>query len=111
MGKTSPTVWLLEGLVMYLTDVETRRMMRCIGRLSAPGSVVFHDAISQSNLTSGIVVAGARFVGGSDDYAGMWSAEAGFRQGKVRSIDSVWVDRRSRSLYVDERPWMEATEE
>lgn len=109
--NAQPTVWLLEGLVMYLTETETRRMMRCIGRLSAPGSVVFHDAISLSQLSSGISVAGARFVGGSDDYAGMWNAEAGFQNAKVRSIDSIWVDRRNRKLCVDERPSMEATPE
>jgi methyltransferase (TIGR00027 family) len=107
--KTVPTVWLLEGLVMYLTDAETKRAMRCIGRLSAKNSVVFHDAITRSYVSSGVVVGGARFVGGSDDYAGMWAREAGFGNTYVRKMDSMWVDRRHRMLKFDNRPWAEAT--
>merc|ERR1712070_437427 len=79
-----PTVWLLEGLIMYLTDAEARRVMKCIGRLSAKNSVVFHDAISGTHVSTGIVVGGAPFRGGSDDYAGMWAREAGFRRSFVR---------------------------
>lgn len=109
--KSVPTVWLLEGLIMYLTDAETRRVMRCIGRLSPRNSVVFHDAISHSNVSSGIVVGGAPFVGGSDDYARMWSGEAGFHKTSVRLIDSIWVDRQNRRLVFDQRPSAEATEE
>jgi len=104
-----PTVWLLEGLVMYLTEAETSRVMKCIGRLSAKDSVVFHDACSRTQTASGIVVGGARFVGGSDDYAGMWSQEGGFSNTFVRRFDSIWVDRRQRALTFDNRPWAEAT--
>lgn len=104
-----PTVWLLEGLIMYLTDVEARRVMRCIGRLSTKSSAVFHDAITHTHVSSGIVVGGAPFVGGSDDYAGMWAQEAGFHKTSVRSIDRFWVDRRNRRLVVDDSPSAEAT--
>ena len=45
---TQPTVWLLEGLVMYLTIRDTAELMGEIGRLSAKGSVVFHDACSDA---------------------------------------------------------------
>lgn len=107
--RSVPTVWLLEGLLMYLTDAETRRVMRCIGRLSAKNSVVFHDAITQSQVASGIEVAGAKFVGGSDDYGSMWGYEAGFWRTYVRNFDSIWVDRRQRSLWMDNRSWAEAT--
>jgi len=106
-----PTVWLLEGLLMYLTDVEQRRVMRCIGRLSPKDSVVFHDAITHSHVSSNIIVGGAPFVGGSDDYAGMWAKEAGFHKSSVRAIDRFWVDRRNRRLMEDNSPSAEATVE
>merc|ERR1719253_1143659 len=41
-----PTVWLLEGLLMYLSMSDTHDLMRDVGELSAKGSVVFHDACS-----------------------------------------------------------------
>ena len=37
---TVPTVWLLEGLLMYLSLPDTHDLMRIMGELSAPGSVV-----------------------------------------------------------------------
>merc|ERR1719215_613069 len=107
--RSIPTVWLLEGLMMYLTDVEQRRVMRCIARLSPRNSVVFHDAITHTHVSSGIVVGGAPFVGGSDDYAGMWAKEGGFHQTSVRSIDRFWVDRRNRRLMQDTSASAEAT--
>ena len=48
-----PTVWLLEGLLMYLSIEDTKVMMGEIGRLSAPSSVVFHDACSASFVAHG----------------------------------------------------------
>ena len=39
---------------------------REVGALSAPGSVVFHDACSAGYLNAGVVVGGAPFIGGSD---------------------------------------------
>lgn len=104
-----PTVWLLEGLMMYLTDTEQRRVMRCIGRLSPKNSVVFHDAITHTHVASRIVVGGAPFVGGSDDYAGMWAKESGFRNTSVRAIDRFWVDRRNRRLMSDDSQQAQAT--
>merc|ERR1739838_858413 len=51
-----PTTWLLEGLLMYLSLPDTVKLMQDIGQLSAPGSAVFHDAISHSYLNARIVV-------------------------------------------------------
>jgi len=45
---TVPTVWLLEGLLMYLSLPDTVDLMTQIGELPAANSVVFHDAISAS---------------------------------------------------------------
>lgn len=75
-----PTVWLLEGLLMYLTLDDTAVLMQEIGRLSAPGSAVFHDACSAGYVAGGRgpVVGGAKFLGGSDDYGLLWRSHAGF---------------------------------
>lgn len=101
--RSVPTVWLLEGLLMYLSLDDTKVLMDHVGALSAPGSVVFHDAISKSYLRSRIVVAGAPFIGGSDDYKGLWMQRAGFfgKDSWVYSFSSVHIDRRQRRLWID----------
>jgi len=101
--KEEPTVWLLEGLVMYLTDEQARLLMQDIGRLSGPGSVVFHDAISASYVRANIVVGGAPFLSGSDTYAQLWSQHAGYASRSSVVLDferAVYVDRARRKLQV-----------
>jgi len=98
-----PTVWLLEGLLMYLSMDDSRALMELVGDLSASGSAVFHDAITHTHLGSRISVAGAPFIGGSDDYGLLWAKHAGFTSTYVRGLDSIWVDRRHRRLGYDER--------
>lgn len=88
-----PTVWLLEGLLMYLTINDTKHLMQEMGRLSAPGSAVFHDACSARYVSAGIVVGGARFVGGSDDYGKLWAQYAGFDASIVYDFNAIIVDR------------------
>ena len=98
-----PTVWLLEGLTMYLTLADTHELMREIGRASASGSVVFHDACSAHYIGNRIVVGGAPFVGGSDTYLSLWREHAGFAQGFVYDFNrAISVDRVKRSVVVDE---------
>ena len=79
-----------------------RDLMREVGRLSAPGSAVFHDACSARYVTAGVVVGGARFVGGSDEYGELWARHAGFGS-SVRVLDfrAVSVDRANRRVVVD----------
>lgn len=99
-----PTVWLLEGLLMYLTMRDTEDLMREMGRLSAAGSAVFHDACSKQYIDAGVVVGGAPFVGGSDEYAHLWKAHAGFGSSVVRDFNAaVKVDRANRRVIVDPR--------
>lgn len=90
-----PSVWLLEGLMMYLTVPQQTRLARTIGQLSCAGSVVFHDAISASYVSKRISVAGAPFVGGLDDYLGFWRQQGGFagEQSAARNINELRVDR------------------
>eukprot|EP00747_Dinoflagellata_sp_TGD_P179054 gnl/TRDRNA2_/TRDRNA2_29195_c0_seq1.p1 gnl/TRDRNA2_/TRDRNA2_29195_c0~~gnl/TRDRNA2_/TRDRNA2_29195_c0_seq1.p1 ORF type:complete len:338 (+),score=25.91 gnl/TRDRNA2_/TRDRNA2_29195_c0_seq1:49-1062(+) len=97
-NRAEPTVWLLEGLVYYLPESDIARLMRAIGHLSAPGSIVFHDAITQHYVGMGIRPGGAPFVSGSDDYGYLWNHYAGFANTTVLNLNSVQVDRRVRAL-------------
>jgi methyltransferase (TIGR00027 family) len=103
-----PTVWLLEGLLMYLSASDTQDLMQDVGALSAPGSVVFHDACSAGYLNAGVVVGGAPFIGGSDQYAALWR-RVGF-DAFVHDFRAIYVDRRERRLGID-RSYPEATPE
>ncbi len=94
-----PTVWLPEGLVYYLPERKMLELFEDVGRLSAPGSGVFHDGVSTAQVRSGVQVWGEPFLTGSDDYGGLWR-NAGFDKPFVRSIDSVRVDRNGRRLAV-----------
>ena len=105
-----PTVWLLEGLLMYLTLADQQSLLRAIGRLSASGSAAFMDAITTAYVGQKIVVGGAPFIGGCDDYARLWAEQAGFGTGNASKTGAttdvidfqrrVHVNRRERSVEV-----------
>jgi len=108
--KNVPTVWLLEGLLMYLSIPDTKELMSEMGNLSAPGSAVFADACSQRYIGAGIVVGGARFIGGSDVYGSLWAEHAGFDRSYIHDFsNSFRVDRANRQL--ESRRWQEASPE
>merc|ERR1712146_491400 len=88
---------------MYLSPDDGANLMQEVGQLSSAGSAVFHDAISAHYITAGIAVAGAPFIGGSDEYGKLWAQHAGFDTGFVRDFRSVSVDRARRSVVVDPR--------
>ncbi|CAK9033130.1 unnamed protein product [Durusdinium trenchii] len=98
---TQPTVWLLEGLMMYLTDREATQTLRRIGALSAPHSALFFDAISASYVRQRIVVGGAPFLGGSDHYAEWLKEAASFGRTQVWDFNSMRVDRWNQRLSKD----------
>lgn len=98
-----PTVWLMEGLMMYLKSEDQVSLMTNIGSMSAQGSFVFHDAISKSFVSADIKVAGVPFVGGSDEYGEQWQKYGGFTRTFVRSIDKIHVNRARKSLDFDAR--------
>ena len=50
-----------------------------------------------------VVVGGAPFIGGSDDYGKLWAQHAGFGASFVRDFKSVSVDRANRRVVVDPR--------
>ena len=70
-------MWLLEGLLMYLSIADTKQMMADIRTLSARGSAVFHDGVSQQVLDKDVIVGGVPFLGCSDHYADLWAEHAG----------------------------------
>ncbi|GAQ90317.1 hypothetical protein KFL_006260030 [Klebsormidium nitens] len=46
--KSEPTVWLFEGLIMYLTPAGVTSLVETVAEFSAPGSVLLIDGISAS---------------------------------------------------------------
>merc|ERR1719231_786772 len=80
---------------------DTKDLMMHMGELSATGSAVFHDACSATYVQSRIVVGGAPFIGGSDDYAQLWAQYAGFSRAYVRDFNSISLDRANRKLVID----------
>lgn len=98
-----PTVWLLEGLMMYLTIEDQILLIKTIGMMSAEGSTVFHDAISKSQMSSGIRVAGVPFLGGSDEYGNWWQRYGGFTKQTIHNIEGIYVDRVNKRLEFDWR--------
>lgn len=97
-----PTVWLLEGLMMYLTIENQITLMKTVGLISAQGSLVFHDAISKSYEKVGVRVADVPFLGGSDDYAAQWNRYGGFsKRAVVSNVDKIYVNRTDKTLEFD----------
>lgn len=110
-NKGIPTVWLLEGLVYYLPSAKvTEELIPTIGRLSAPGSGLFHDSVTEAYPGLGIAPGGAPFLSGNNDYGKLWKEGGGF-DGKVfvRNFESVKVDRKGRCLRLGSGRASEAT--
>lgn len=45
-----PTVWILEGVVMYLPEPSVHSLLRTIAALSYPGSVLGMDAVKSGSI-------------------------------------------------------------
>lgn len=50
---TMPTIWLLEGVVMYLQEQEVHRLLQTISTLSFPGSVLGMDGVKVGSVLAG----------------------------------------------------------
>ncbi|MCT9935138.1 SAM-dependent methyltransferase [Planotetraspora sp. A-T 1434] len=46
-----PSVWLLEGLLYYIPEQDTRRMLARVAALSRPGSLIAADLVNPAALT------------------------------------------------------------
>mmetsp|Transcript_900 Transcript_900/g.2631 ORF Transcript_900/g.2631 Transcript_900/m.2631 type:complete len:112 (-) Transcript_900:90-425(-) len=93
---------------MYLSAADAADLMKQVGQLSARGSAVFHDAVSAEYLNARVSVAGAPFIGASDEYVNMWRSIGGFGSGYAHDFRAIKVDRARRRIDVDRR-WPEAT--
>jgi methyltransferase (TIGR00027 family) len=80
-----PTVWLVEGLLLYLERDAVDSLLRRVDVLAAPGSVTLYDVIGRSLLDSPVIAPtlammralGAPWKFGTDDPAALlpaWSA-------------------------------------
>ncbi|MGE5655300.1 MAG: SAM-dependent methyltransferase [Actinomycetota bacterium] len=48
-----PTVWLIEGVVMYLQEEEVYSLLQTLSKLSAPGSVLGMDGVKVGSILAG----------------------------------------------------------
>ncbi|GAA3083875.1 hypothetical protein GCM10017562_61890 [Streptomyces roseofulvus] len=46
-----PSTWLLEGLLYYIPEADTHRMLERVAAVSAPGSLVAADLVNEAALT------------------------------------------------------------
>jgi len=97
--ESKPSCWLLEGLVMYLSPQAVDSLLSQISLLAAPGSVIFHDGVSETTQRNGVTCCGAKFLSGHDNYAALWESH-GFSNTEVIDFHAIEVDRRNRCLQV-----------
>jgi methyltransferase (TIGR00027 family) len=50
LRQESPTIWLLEGVVMYLPEPSAHSLLRTVAALSCPGSVLGMDAVKSGSI-------------------------------------------------------------
>ncbi len=50
---TVPTVWLMEGVVMYLQEEEVHLLLQTVSQLSVPGSVLGMDGVKVGSILAG----------------------------------------------------------
>lgn len=75
-----PTAWLVEGLLVYLSDEEAARLLTRVGELSAPGSRL---SFERSNAASVIAADDRADLG---DYTSLW-------RGGLGEDAAGWLDR------------------
>eukprot|EP00446_Apocalathium_sp_SHHI-4_P031090 CAMPEP_0177223762 /NCGR_PEP_ID=MMETSP0367-20130122/38658_1 /TAXON_ID=447022 ORGANISM="Scrippsiella hangoei-like, Strain SHHI-4" /NCGR_SAMPLE_ID=MMETSP0367 /ASSEMBLY_ACC=CAM_ASM_000362 /LENGTH=272 /DNA_ID=CAMNT_0018673755 /DNA_START=110 /DNA_END=928 /DNA_ORIENTATION=- len=95
--KLKPSVWLLEGLVMYLGRDDMKRLAFEMGQLAAPGSSLWHDAFSETSIRQGMSYYGVAFESGFDDYDELWQS-SGFDTAEVLLSEGVVVDRKEKAV-------------
>jgi len=98
--REQPTVWLMEGLVMYLNRNDMQKVASEINELSARGSSLWHDAFSKTSIDRGMSFHGVPFIGGLNDYDDLWKAN-GFNVAEVLGTEGVWIDKSEQTLKID----------
>lgn len=100
--KFRPSVWLLEGLVPYITRDGMKQLALKIGQLAAPGSSLWHDCFTETSVRKGMGFYGVKYESGFDDYDALWH-ENGFDYAEMILAEGVWVDRHLKATKVDPR--------
>jgi len=95
-----PSVWLLEGLVPYITREGMKRLAVEIGQLAAPGSSLWHDCFTETSVSRGMGFYGVRYESGFDNYDELWNKN-GFDDAEMILAEGVWVDRYQKAAKVD----------
>ena len=100
--SSQPSVWLMEGLLPYITRPKMIELAKEIGALSAPGSGLWGDGFSKTSVDRGIVFHGVPFESGFDDYDVLFR-EAGFDQSQAFDFAGISIDKRTGRMSIDER--------
>merc|ERR1711908_223846 len=95
-NSSLPSLWVLEGLVYYLSRQHVIELMQTISSLTQEFSGVVHDAVSATFISAGgwhlsdMAERGAPWLSGEDDYAGLW-ARFGFNSTDVLDLNHLRV--------------------
>uniref|UniRef100_A0A7S2JGA3 S-adenosyl-L-methionine-dependent methyltransferase n=1 Tax=Haptolina brevifila TaxID=156173 RepID=A0A7S2JGA3_9EUKA len=100
--SSKPAVWLMEGLLPYITRPRMIQLAKDIGALSAPGSGLWGDGFSKASVDRGIVFHGVPFESGFDDYDAIFS-DAGFDLSQAFDFAGITLDKKARRVHVDPR--------
>ncbi|KAJ1470124.1 S-adenosyl-L-methionine-dependent methyltransferase [Baffinella frigidus] len=100
--SAKPTVWLLEGLLPYISRERMPQLARDIGALSAAGSGLWGDGFSQTSVDRGMVFHGVAFESGFDNYAELFR-DGGFDRADVVDFTGIHLDRGKRAMRIDPR--------
>lgn len=90
--SSKPTVWLMEGLLPYLTRDQCCSLARELGSLSAPGSALWGDSFTQTSVTRGMVFHGVPFSAGLDDYDEVFLMLGGFQRSDAYDMSGVELE-------------------
>ena len=71
---TTPTIWLAEGLLLYLSAEDATALLNEVGDLSAPGS---HLACEHGDIADNSLLAHARTTPSMDQYTTLWKGGLG----------------------------------
>lgn len=91
-NASQPTVWLMEGLLPYLTRAQCSSLATELGSLSAPGSALWGDSFTHTSVARGMVFHGVPFASGLDDYDEVFGQLGGFQRSEAFDMGGVELD-------------------
>lgn len=72
---STPTAWLAEGLLIYLSADEASRLFGAVGELSAPGSWLSSE---RANFADPVLLEQAQATLGADHFSSLWKGGLGY---------------------------------